>query len=59
MSRLYEARTSVIGACRYENKITLTHTDNYIKTDTENVEKYMDLIGLHDAKAREKMLFIQ
>ncbi len=57
--RLYESQTTPIGKCTYENRITFTHTHIYAKTDTKDLEKYMDMIGMTDPKAREKMLFIE
>jgi hypothetical protein len=57
--RLYTSDTYRAGGCTYENKLTFTHTHSFSKDDEKNIERYMDMIGLTDTKAREKMLFIQ
>lgn len=57
--RLYESQTNPIGKCTSENKVTFTHTHTYSKIDTLKESQYLDLVGLNDPKAREKMLFIE
>lgn len=57
--RLYTSDTYRAGGCTYENKLSFTHTHSFSKDDEKNIERYMDMIGLTDTKAREKMLFIQ
>ncbi len=57
--RLYTAKTEKIDTCTYENKVTLTHAHTYAKEDTLKENQYLDLVGQGDAKAREKMLFIE
>jgi hypothetical protein len=48
IERIYEAVTTPVRACRYENRITLTHKNIYTKSDTLLIRGYMDQFGITD-----------
>lgn len=59
MSRTYTSETKMLPNCEYENTLTLTHTHGFDMDAKNEVEWYLDFIGVKDPKEREKMLFIQ
>lgn len=59
MSRIYTSETRILPNCEYENTLVLTHTHGFNVVAKNEVESYLDFIGVKDPKEREKMLFIQ
>ncbi len=59
MKRVYTSETTALGNCQYENTLTFTHTHGYNSDAKNEIEKYLDLMGVTDSTEREKMLFIQ
>ena len=59
ITRKYTADTTVLPNCTHENKVTLSHKHTYTAQDESMVRNYLDLIGITDKTAREKMIFIQ
>lgn len=44
MNRTYTSETIPLGSCRFENKITLTHTHTFTNTTEDTIKKYLDLV---------------
>ncbi len=59
ISRLYEAKTTKIQGCTYENLITLSNTHTYKKIDTDTLRGYMDTFGIKNKEERQKLEFIE
>jgi hypothetical protein len=59
ISRIYQAETSKIDECKYENTITLTTTHTLKKSDQDNLDSYFQEFGISDPDEKAKLDFIQ
>lgn len=59
ITRKYQAKTTKIVGCTYENKITISLSHIYSKNDTQKIKSYMDTLWITEKSEREKLEFIE
>lgn len=59
ITRLYTSETTSFGNCRFENKLTFSHTHGWNADEEKRIKDFMKNIGITDPAIQDKMLFIQ